>query len=165
MKVELFLVLFLAVAAIAVVAVAIALAITIAIAVAIAAVAITVAVVTVVVFGIGAVEQHGHVVVLFLVVVLLQLGQHAALQQPSTDNEDGEVSLTTDDGGIGHNLNGGTVNEDVVVLLTQLVEHGLQLGRVEQLCGVRRYLTHRQEVECFDICVLLHLTVLVFVFV
>lgn len=138
----LLLALFLLVAA--VVAVAIALA------VAVAAIAVAVAAVAVVVLGIGAVEQHGHVVVALLVVVPLQFGKHAALQQSGADDEDGDVGLVADDGGIGHNLHGGTVNEDVVVVLAQLVEHGLQLRRVEQLRGVGGRFAHRQDVEGLD---------------
>ena len=122
-------------------------AVAVALAVAVAAVAVAVAVVAVVVLGVGAVEQDSHVVVLLLVVVLLQLGQHAALQQAGTDDEDRDVGLVADDRGVGDNLHRRAVDEDVVVVLAQLVEHRLELRRVEQLGGVGGYLTHRQDVD------------------
>ena len=112
------------------------------------------------VVGIGAIEQHGHVVVLLLLVALLQLGQHGTFQQTGTDDEQGDVGLVADDGGIGDNLHGRTVNEDVVVVLTQLVEHGLELRRVQQLRGVGGCLTHGQDVEGLDVYV--HVALLVF---
>ena len=98
------------------------------------------------VLGIGTVEEHGHVVVLLLIVVLLQLGEHAAIQEAGTDDEDGEVGLVADDGGIGNNLHGRTVDEDVIVVLTQVIEHGLELGGVEQFGGVGRNLADGEDV-------------------
>ena len=99
------------------------------------------------VLGIGAVEQDGHVVVLLIGVVLLELRQHVALHETGTDDEEGDIGLVADDGGIGDNLHRRTIDEDVVVVLAQLVEHGLQTGRVEQLRGVGRNLTHGEDIE------------------
>ena len=103
--------------------------------------------VSIVVFGIGGVEHDGHVVIFLLLVVSLQFGQHGTLQQTCTYDEERDVGLSADDGGIGHNLHRGAVDEDEVVFLAQLVEHGLQLGRIEQLGWVRGRFTHWQEVD------------------
>ncbi len=52
-----------------------------------------------------------------------------------------------DDGGIGNNLDGRTVDEDVIVVLTQVIEHGLELGGVEQFGGVGRNFTNWKDVQ------------------
>ena len=96
--------------------------------------------------GIGAVEDHRHIVVLLVLIVLLQLGEHGALQEAGADNKKGDVALMADDGGIGNNLHGGTVDEDIVVKRAQLVEHGLETGTVEQLGGVGGHLADGENV-------------------
>lgn len=95
----------------------------------------------------GAVEDEGHAGVFLLLIEAVELGEHRALEQSGTDDEEGPVGIPVDDLGVGHDLDGRTVDEDVVVLRAQL---GHQLGkprRLEQLGRVRRDGAHGQEVE------------------
>ena len=88
----------------------------------VASVAVVVAVTVAVaasVGGFGAVEQQGHVLELAFIVVAVDDGQHVALQQAGTHDEQGEVGPAGNDAGIGHHLDGRTVDEDIVVVAAQ----------------------------------------------
>lgn len=112
-----------------VIAIAVAVTISVAIGMGVAVSALVVA---------GAVEDEGHAGVFLLLIEAVELGEHRALEQSGTDDEEGPVGIPVDDLGVGHDLDGRTVDEDVVVLRAQL---GHQLGkprRLEQLGRVRR---------------------------
>lgn len=97
-----------------VVAVAVAIAVAVAVAVGVAVAR----------FGEGcAVEDYGHVAVFLFFVDALELGEHFALEEAGADDEDGAVNVGVDDLGIGHDFDGRAVNEDVVEVGTELVEH------------------------------------------
>ena len=114
------------------------------------AVAVVIAVATVTVAAVGgggAVEKDGHVGELLVLVVTLDHGEHVALHEVGTDNEDVQVGPLGDDARVGHNLHGRTVEEDEVVLAVQGVEQVLQLGVEEQLGGVGRYGAHGDDID------------------
>ena len=64
----------------------------------------------------GAVEDEGHAGVFLLLVEAVELGEHRALKQSGTDDEEGPVGVSVDDLGVSHNLDGRTVDEDIVIL-------------------------------------------------
>ena len=111
--------------------------------------------VAIAVFGTRAVEQQGHIVVFLVVVVLLQFRQHAAVHKPRADYEERDVYDMANDGGIGHDVYGRAVQENVVVLLLQGFHHRHQAGRIEQFRGVGRYFADWQEVKVGHIAVLI----------
>ena len=86
------------------VGIAVAVAITVTVAVAIAAVG-----------TLGAVEDDGEVLETLLVVDLLKLGKHGAVEQPSTDDEEGAVGHLFQYLCVRHNVDRRAVNEHVVV--------------------------------------------------
>lgn len=118
-------------------------------AVRLAAVAVVVAVMIAVVAagGDGAVEQHAHVLILLALIVAFDDGQHLALHESGTDHEDGGVGMLGNDAGVGHHLDGRTVEDDEVVLLAQLVEHLLQALAEQQFGGVGRYGAHGDDLQ------------------
>ena len=100
-----------------VIAIPVAVTISVAVRVAVAVSALVVA---------GAVEDEGHAGVFLLLIEAVELGEHRALQKPGADDEEGPVGVAVDDLGVGHDLDGRTVDEDVVVLRAQ---PGHQLGK------------------------------------
>lgn len=66
--------------------------------------------------GLGAVEEYDKVVVALGDVILVDLREHGALKQAGTDNEYGHVSKRSDYVCIRNDLNGRTVEENVVIV-------------------------------------------------
>ena len=123
------------------------------------AVAITIAVVAAVpaTLGLRAVQYQRHVLELLLLVELLQVWKHAALHQAGANHEDGAVGQLLDDLGISHDLDWRTVDEHIVVFLTQLADHLAQAVGEEKLRRVWRDGTDWQEVEALHEAVVLAL--------
>ncbi len=105
---------------------------------------------------VGAVEEEGHVMELLVVVVGLDDREHVALQELGADDEEGDVCPTGDDGAIRHDLYWRTVEEDKVVLLTELCHKLLQTGGEEELGGVRGQGAHRDDIELTAALTLCH---------
>lgn len=115
--------------------------------------------------ALGAVQDDGHVRELLFGVNVLQLAQHAALQQAGTDHKDGAVGILRQDVGIGHQLDGRTVYQDIVVTGTEVGKQCLQALARQQLRRIGRNGAHRQHVETdsfggrhHDVVDALHLT-------
>lgn len=131
-----------------VVAVVVAVSVAVSIAVAVAvAVAVTARVVA------GAVQDEGHVAVFLLIIQTVKLGEHRALEQVGSDDEEGAVHVFVDNLGVGHDFVGRTVDYHVVVLR---LEPGNQLSEprgFEQLCGVRWNRADGEDEEGVDFVV------------
>lgn len=69
--------------------------------------------------GVGAVEDDGDVAIATVVVETVDFGEHRALEKAGTDYEERGVGYAVDNGGVGNNLYGRTVEEDVVVLVAE----------------------------------------------
>lgn len=95
------------------------------------AIAVTVAVTALVVAG--AVQNEGHVAVFLFIIQAVKLGEHRALEQVGSDDEEGAVHVFVDDLGVGHDLNRGTVDYHVVVLRLETADKLSESGRFEQL--------------------------------
>ncbi len=63
-----------------------------------------------------AVQYHAEVPETFLLIDVFQFGQHAAIQQAAAYHEDGTVRQFLDNLRVGHDVDGRTVYEDIVVL-------------------------------------------------
>ena len=61
-----------------------------------------------------AVEEVAEILETLLVVELLEVGHVLLFQQPSAHYEDGAIHIGVDDLRIGHNVNGRTVNDDII---------------------------------------------------
>ena len=69
--------------------------------------------------GVGAVEDDGDVAVAAVVVETVDFGEHRAPEKAGTSYEKGGVGYAVDNGSVGNNLDGRTVEEDVVVLVAE----------------------------------------------
>lgn len=124
------------------VAVVVAVAVTVAVAVFVGVgVAVAAAVVA------GAVEDYGHMLVFLFFVEAVELGQHRALEQTGADNEDGPVNELVDNLGVGDNLDGRAVDDDIVVAGAHAVDKLAEARRFEQFGGVRRNGADREHME------------------
>ena len=112
------------------VTIAISIAISVAIAIAIASIAIIIRP------DDRAVQDEGHVLQLAALVELFNLWQHSTVQLAYTDNEDGQIGYTVGDSCIGHDTYWNVIDEDVVIFLAQLLNHGFQTLAHQQLCWV-----------------------------
>lgn len=108
---------------------------------------IAVFVIAVATLPVGAVQEDDQVVVLFLGVPLVDFRQHALLQEAGADHEDGQVRIAVDDGGIGHQFHRRAVEEHVIVLATDRLDHLGEPGRVQQLGRVRWQRAAGQDVH------------------
>ena len=97
--------------------------------------------------AVGAVEQDGHVAVALGGVVLVDLGEHHALQQAGTDDEHRGVGEAVDEVGVRDDLHRRAVEEDVVVGGAQPRERLLEARVGEQLRRVGRDRTDREDVQ------------------
>ena len=121
-----------------VIAIAVAVTISVAIGMGVAVSALVVA---------GAVEDEGHAGVFLLLIEAVELGEHGALKEACADDEEGPVGVPVDDLGVGHDLDGRTVDEDVVIPGPQ-PGHQLREPRgLEQLGRVRGDGADGKEVE------------------
>ena len=68
----------------------------------------------------GAVEYEGDIAIFTLFVDAFELGEHGAFEQSGADDEDGAVYVAVNNLCVGYNLDRRTVDEDVVVVGTQL---------------------------------------------
>ncbi len=117
---------------------------------AVAAVTVFVAVlVAVAAVGFGAVEQEGHVVVFLGRVVFLDLAEHRALEQAGPHDEEGDVGERGHEVGVGNDLDGRAVEEDVVVFFAEFGQKLGQAGFGEEFGRVGRRGADGQDVEGF----------------
>ena len=135
-----FVVLFVVIA-VAVVVVAVAVLVAVLVVVAVAAVAVAA------VAAGTAVEDEAEVVVLVAGVEFLEFGEHAALQEAHAHHEDGTIDVVADNLRVGDDVDRRTVDEDVVILLTQHIDGLAEELGLEQLRGVGRDGAHRQIAE------------------
>ena len=68
--------------------------------------------------AVRAVQDERQVSVFLVGVEPLYLRQHAAVEQPRSDNEQGDIRQLVDDGGVGHDLHRRAIDEDVCLLYT-----------------------------------------------
>ena len=97
--------------------------------------------------AVGAVEQDGHVAVALGGVVLVDLGEHHALQQAGADDEHRGVGEAVDEVGVRDDLHRRAVEEDVVVGGAEAGERLLEARVGEQLRRVGRQGAHREDVQ------------------
>lgn len=79
-----------------------------------------------------AVQYHAEVPETFLLIDVFQFGQHAAIQQAAAYHEDGTVRQFLDNLRVGHDVDGRTVYEDIVVLAAKRPYQGGQLAVLQQ---------------------------------
>ena len=96
---------------------------------------------------VGTVENNRDVMVTLVVIQLLDAGKHLAFEQSGTDDEDGHIGVAVDNLRVGHNLDGRTIEQDIVILGAQLVEERFQAGGIEKLGGVGGNGTHGKDVH------------------
>ena len=90
-------------------------------------VVVAITVITVTAGNVGAIEQDGHVLVAFLVVILLDVGELILFQESGTDHKDRHIGKTVDNLGVRNNLHRRTVDYYVVVVGAQLVDKLVKL--------------------------------------
>ena len=78
-----------------------------------------------------------------------QFGEHGAVQQAGTDNEDGAVRQLLDDLCVGHNVDGRTIDEDIVVFRSQSCYQVSQFAVLQYLRRVGRDCADGDEVQVF----------------
>ena len=111
------------------------------------AITVTVAVAVAAVGTLGAVEDDGEVLETLLVVDLLKLGKHGAVEQAGADDEERAVGCLLQYLGVGDDVDGGTVDEDVVVGIAHLGDKSLKPAVLKEFGGVGRYLAYGQDME------------------
>ena len=67
--------------------------------------------------ALGSVQDKGHVLVFLLPVDFLQFGEHTPFEQSCADHEDGAVAQLLDNLRVGHQFDGRTVDQHIVVSL------------------------------------------------
>ena len=67
----------------------------------------------------SSVQYHGEVFKSFSGIHIFQFGKHGPVQQAGADYEDGTVCHFFDDLRIGHNVDGWTVDEDIIIFQSQ----------------------------------------------
>ena len=95
----------------------------------------------------GTVQDDCHVLETFLLVSALQFGQHVALQQAGTDDEEGAVGKFLDDLRVRYNLDGRTVDEDAVVFVPHPFYQRAQARFGKQFGRIGRDGAHGQDVQ------------------
>ena len=136
-----------AIAVLGAVAVPISVAIAVSVAVPIAvSVAVTVAIAAALLV-LDVIEDNGHVGEYLLVLELLQVRQHALVDELGAEDEDADVRKTLQDVGIGHDTGRDGVDEDDVVTLAQDLEQRVQPLAAEQLGRVRRQGTGEDDIH------------------
>lgn len=90
-----------------------------------------------------AVQHDSHVLETLFVIEALQFGQHVAFQQTCTYHKDGAVGQLFYDLRVGHNVNGWTVNKDVIILCTHLFNEFLETGFSQKFGRIGRNGTRR----------------------
>ena len=78
---------------------------------------------------------------------MLDIGQHGALQEVSTHNEERNVCEGGDNRGVCHDLDRRTVDKDIVIVLTKLLDSLTEAIFIEQFSGIRREHTHGNHIE------------------
>lgn len=96
---------------------------------------------------VDAVEYDVDIVEAFGLVERVDERDALALCSSLACNIDGEVDDTVDERGIGDDADRSGIDDDVVVLLSQLFEHLVQSCRHEQFVRVRRNGTAREDIE------------------
>lgn len=86
----------------------------------------------------GTIEYDCEVTVLIVLVFALKLWQHAALEETGTDYEEGAIDLLLYDSGIGHDVGWRTVDDDIVVLLSKLLNQMVEAWIEEEFGWVWR---------------------------
>ena len=95
------------------------------------------------------VQYHGEVLESFHGIHCFQFGEHGAVQQAGTDNEDGAVRQLLDDLCVGYNVDGRTVDEDIVVFRSQSCYQVSQFAVLQYLRRVGRDCADGDEVQVF----------------
>ena len=72
------------------------------------------------VLAFGPVQHEYHVLELLFRVVAVDDGQHVALKQAATNDEQRLVGQSGNDVRVGNDVDGGTVDKDVVIMLFEL---------------------------------------------
>ena len=103
-----------------------------------------------------AVQYDGHVLETLFVVHPLQFGQHAAFQQSGAHHEKGAVGLLFDDLRVGHDVDGRTVDKDIIILSAQFLNECFEAGFCQQLCRVGRNGAGGQQVQVRVIRIILN---------
>ena len=132
-----------------VVVVTIAVAISVAVAIAVAVTALA---------AVGAVEYHGKALEAFVVVDVLQLAKHVAVQQAGADDKERAVAVVLDDLRVGNDVYRRAVDEYVVVAFAHLGDEVLEFVATDELGGVGRNGAHCDDVQvvipgvgCYDV--------------
>lgn len=84
------------------------------------------------------VQYHTEILETFLLVDIFQFRQHAAIQQAAAYHENSTVSQLFDNLRVGHDVDGRTVYEDIVVLAAQGFYQRSQLAVLQQFRRVGR---------------------------
>ena len=82
-----------------------------------------------------------------LIVHLLDFGEHGALKQTCTDNENRHIGVAGDNLRVSHDFHRRAVENHVIILALELLEHGLEARRIEHLRRIGRQCAYWYEVE------------------
>ena len=110
-------------------------------------VAIAIAVAVTALAAVGAIEYYGDALEAFVVVDVLQLAKHVAVQEAGTDDEECAVAVALDDLCVGYDVDWRAVDEDVVVALAHLGNEVLEMSAADEFGGVGRDGAHGDDVQ------------------
>lgn len=94
-----------------------------------------------------AVEDEGHVLVFVRSIETLDIREDFLVHVAGPHDEDSHVHKFCDDAGICHDVDRRTIQEDVVILVTHLLDHVPEPFGKQELCRVRRKVSDREKVE------------------
>ena len=96
---------------------------------------------------VGTIEYEQHIGITLCTIEVFDFRYHGTLEIHGPYDEERHVGIVSDDAGIGDNLNGRTVNEDIVVLLLQGGDELCQPLVVEKFRRIRGNGTYRYNGE------------------
>ena len=97
--------------------------------------------------SLGAVKKYDKVVIALGGVVLVDLREHGTFEEASANDKDGHVCERSDYVCIRHDLDGRTVEEDVVIVRAQFLDQRGQTRLGKKLCRVGRHGADGKGVE------------------
>ena len=119
-------------------------------------IAVTVAVVAVSAADVlRAVEDDCHVLVGVLLIEYVDFLQEAAVHDAGADDEEADIDIFLQDNRVGDDVDGRTVNDDVVILVFHFFHQFAHSVVEEKLCRVGRYDADGHDVHSDAECILL----------
>ena len=123
------------------------------------AISVTIAVVVITMLTIPSIttlcsiEDDAHIVVLLLVIEFLQFVDHRTFKQAATHYKDDSVGILFEELCVRNNLYRWTVNEDIVILFAQCLEHRREVFAIEEFGRVRRHGANREDIQAGEVVV------------